>query len=289
MGGAADGEVKENGAKLKLVGYNNFVRHNPHSDNFVVHKFHHVEFWTGDATNTAKRFQMGLGMTLMAKSDQSTGNSVFASYVLQSNDLVFTFTAPYSRVLNQPSTNVPLPHYDRQQANDFLACHGLAVRAIGLLVDDAKVAFEMSVKNGGVPVLEPLELRDTKTATPQVISEVKLYGDVVLRWGAVDRGCIGVSRRPCPSWFQRASVVRICLAAGHSSPPQVATLPQILPRTAWGGQSICVFFICCKIAMKPTANRSCFRRVATASNVHAPTPVAVQLIWLRKCRCRQHL
>jgi 4-hydroxyphenylpyruvate dioxygenase len=36
-------------------------------------------------------------MSLIAKSDQSTGNSTFASYVLQSNDLVFTFTAPYSK------------------------------------------------------------------------------------------------------------------------------------------------------------------------------------------------
>ncbi len=43
------------------------------------------------------RFQHGLGMTLVAKTDQSTGNSTFASYVLQSNELVFTFTAPYAK------------------------------------------------------------------------------------------------------------------------------------------------------------------------------------------------
>lgn len=36
-------------------------------------------------------------MTLVARSDQSTGNSAFASYVLRSNELVFTFTAPYSK------------------------------------------------------------------------------------------------------------------------------------------------------------------------------------------------
>jgi 4-hydroxyphenylpyruvate dioxygenase len=41
--------------KVQLVGHKNFVRSNPRSDRFPVHKFHHVEFWCGDATNTYKR------------------------------------------------------------------------------------------------------------------------------------------------------------------------------------------------------------------------------------------
>lgn len=41
--------------KVQLVGYNNFKRHNPHSDKFEMHKFHHIEFWCHDATNTFKR------------------------------------------------------------------------------------------------------------------------------------------------------------------------------------------------------------------------------------------
>jgi hypothetical protein len=41
--------------KVELVGYTNFKRHNPRSDKFGVHKFHHVEFWCADATNTFKR------------------------------------------------------------------------------------------------------------------------------------------------------------------------------------------------------------------------------------------
>jgi hypothetical protein len=30
-------------------------RHNPCTDRFPMHKFHHVEFWCGDATNTSCR------------------------------------------------------------------------------------------------------------------------------------------------------------------------------------------------------------------------------------------
>jgi hypothetical protein len=84
-----------------------------------------------------RRFQHGLGMTLVAKSDQSTGNPVYASYVLQSNDLTFTFTAPYSRkaaaqaLSSGNPTSVPLAHYSADQAFEFLAAHGLAVRAVG--------------------------------------------------------------------------------------------------------------------------------------------------------------
>ncbi len=42
--------------KIALVGYANFVRSNPRSDRFDVLKFHHIEFWCTDATNTYKRY-----------------------------------------------------------------------------------------------------------------------------------------------------------------------------------------------------------------------------------------
>lgn len=170
----------------QLVGYNNFVRHNPRSDKFPIHDFHHVEFWCSDATNTYKRFQLGLGMTLVGKSDQSTGNAVYASYVLKSNDLVFTFTAPYSVKSTAESTCVPFPHYDKSQAHEFIKIHGLAVRAVGLRVEDAQQAYEVSVANGGVGVLKPYTMKDEATGATQVISEVLLYGDVVLRYVSGD-------------------------------------------------------------------------------------------------------
>lgn len=39
----------------RLVGFESFTRSNPMSDKFDVQRFHHVEFWCGDATNTAHR------------------------------------------------------------------------------------------------------------------------------------------------------------------------------------------------------------------------------------------
>ncbi|GKV15426.1 hypothetical protein SLEP1_g26222 [Rubroshorea leprosula] len=81
---------------FKLVGFSKFVRTNPKSDKFKVKKFHHVEFWCSDATNTARRFSWGLGMQMVAKSDLSTGTMTHASYLISSVDLNFLFTAPSS-------------------------------------------------------------------------------------------------------------------------------------------------------------------------------------------------
>ncbi|KAK9817847.1 hypothetical protein WJX72_003032 [[Myrmecia] bisecta] len=167
---------------MKLVGHANFKRVNPMSDRFEVHKFHHIEFWCGDATNTYKRFSWGLGMTLVAKSDQSTSNATFASYVLQSNDLVFTLTAPYSRAADKANSKPPMPWFEQQAAFDFTAKHGLAVRAVGIAVGDAQKAYEAATANGAIGVLPPTTLEDAESGTPQVVAEVQLYGDVVLRF-----------------------------------------------------------------------------------------------------------
>ncbi|RVW49900.1 4-hydroxyphenylpyruvate dioxygenase [Vitis vinifera] len=39
---------------------------------------------------------LGLGMPIVVKSNNSTGNVIYASYLIHSDDLNFLFTAPYS-------------------------------------------------------------------------------------------------------------------------------------------------------------------------------------------------
>lgn len=179
----------ENAAEeFKLVGFSKFVRTNPKSDRFGVRRFHHVEFWCGDATNTARRFSWGLGMPLVAKSDLSTGNQIHASYLLRSGDLRFLFTAPYSPSIaataataaaNQipNSSSAAIPTFDRDAFLSFSAAHGLAVRAIAIEVDDAELAYATSVAHGAKPSSPPIFLENRV-----VIAEIHLYGDVVLRY-----------------------------------------------------------------------------------------------------------
>lgn len=70
----------------------------------------------GDASNTWRRFSWGLGMHLVAKSDQTTGNQTYCSYAVQSNELVFAFTAPYSSKIDQTGTKMPHPGYRSEEA-----------------------------------------------------------------------------------------------------------------------------------------------------------------------------
>ena len=187
---AEDHEHNNKKPAFSLVGCKNFVRKNPFSDRFPVHTFHHIEFWCGDASNTWRRFSWGLGMSPIAKSDQSTGNQRYCSYALRSNDLVFAFSAPYSDTISQDPgvtsiSRIPHPGWDSGVCRSFFNSHGLAARAVGVLVDDAKHAFEMSVAHGAIPALLPhtvLEDDGSPSGPGAIISEVKLYGDVVLRY-----------------------------------------------------------------------------------------------------------
>ncbi|CAA7405449.1 unnamed protein product [Spirodela intermedia] len=191
----ADGGAGEE-EEFRLVGYSKFVRKNPRSDRFSVRGFHHVEFWCADATNVSRRFSFGLGMAIAARSDLSTGNPVHASYLLQSGDLRFLFSAPYSSSPAAIATVLPdregfaeaaaaaaaaIPSFDSAACRRFSNAHGLGVRAVALLVDDAASAFAISVANGARPSFPPAALGGGAAA----IAEVELYGDVVLRYISV--------------------------------------------------------------------------------------------------------
>ncbi|KAK2377700.1 4-hydroxyphenylpyruvate dioxygenase [Trifolium repens] len=164
---------------FKLVGFKNFVRTNPKSDRFKIKRFHHVEFWCTDATNTARRFSWGLGMPIVAKSDLSTGNLKHASYLLRSGDLNLLFSAAYSPPisLSSPSSTASIPTFDATTCFSFSASHGLAVRAVAVEVDDAELAFTTSVNHGAIPASSPVNLDNRGK-----LAEVRLYGDVVLRY-----------------------------------------------------------------------------------------------------------
>ncbi|KAI3940177.1 hypothetical protein MKW92_019674 [Papaver armeniacum] len=181
---------------FKLVGHGNFTRTNPRSDRFQVKKFHHVEFWCSDATNAAKRFSYGLGIPIIEKSDLSTGNMAHASYLLHSGDLKILFTAPYSPSVAEilrhaTSGTASVPTINHSTARSFSTSHGLGVRAIAVEVDNAESAFNISVLYGARPSHPPMEINDGT-----IISEIQLYGDVVLRYISFNSSNPGINFLP---------------------------------------------------------------------------------------------
>ena len=74
--------------------------------------FHHVEFYTGDALMTAKRFELALGIPITCWSSLATGNDVCVTYGLEcgvenegarepGEGLRFMITAPLSRAMQR--------------------------------------------------------------------------------------------------------------------------------------------------------------------------------------------
>ena len=174
--------------------------------------FHHVEFYAGDALMTAKRFELALGIPITCWSSLATGNDKCVTYGLEcgvgnDNDVEpgdgvrFLITAPLSRAMQHQQqransnggagSNVqmtapnPLPGYDINDAHDFYAKHGFAVRAVGIEVEDANKAYEAAVSNGAISSMEPSVVPSfyNKDSEKECrIAEVELYGDVVLRF-----------------------------------------------------------------------------------------------------------
>jgi 4-hydroxyphenylpyruvate dioxygenase len=186
---ASTGTSAEQDGRSSLQGFESFVRNNPQSDKISAQAFHHVEFYCGDATNTYKRFMLGLGMEYIAKSDQSTGNTAHASYVLRSGSMRMVFTAPYPSTIATsstaagpvlPSAALPFPSFRSDDAFAFFRAHGLGVRAVALEVDDVAASHSALVQNGAVSRLGPTRLEEGALGWAEV-AEVALYGDVVLR------------------------------------------------------------------------------------------------------------
>lgn len=167
-----------------FVGATNFVRQKPNSaPELTIKRFHHLEFYTADASTTMKAFSIGLGLKVMAKSDQSTGNHTYASYVLKSNDVCFVVTAPYSeKAPKAKDQTVPNPIYSNAHAHDFNRKHGLAVKAIGMLVDDAKEVWKGVLARGGIPVQEPITVGEGDDQVTFCEISAYMAGDVVIRF-----------------------------------------------------------------------------------------------------------
>ena len=180
------------GEKRKMVGFDAFMmnRTNPMSDLFDIHKFDHLEFYCSDATQASCRFSWGLGLPLVGKSDVTTGNTHFSSHVLKGNDITFIFTAPYcddSLDAETKAGEVPIfKEFSQDLAHNFVRKHGLAVRAVGIRVKDAAEAFTLSTTAGAVAVTPPYTTVDKVTSKSLTISEIKLFGDSLIRWVSGD-------------------------------------------------------------------------------------------------------
>lgn len=122
----------------------------------------YVEFYVGNAKQAAHFYKTAFGFQSLAYAGPETGVKDRASYVLVQNKLRFVLTTPL-----RPGNEIAR-HID---------AHGDGVKVLAIWVDDARSAFEETVKRGAKPYLAPVTEKDEFGEV--VRSGIHTYGDTV--------------------------------------------------------------------------------------------------------------
>jgi 4-hydroxyphenylpyruvate dioxygenase len=122
----------------------------------------HIEFYVGNAKQSAYYYQTAWGYKLVAYSGPETGVRDRASYVLQQEKVRLVLTTSL-----QPDSEITQHH----------AKHGDGVKFLSIWVDDATKSFEETVKRGAKPCMEPTRFEDEHGWV--VISAIHTYGDTI--------------------------------------------------------------------------------------------------------------
>ncbi len=122
----------------------------------------YVEFYVGNAKQSAHYYKTAFGYQSLAYAGLETGVRDRTSYVLKQDKIRLVLTTP----LNE---NSPI--------NDHLRKHGDGVKVVALWVEDATSAHEETIKRGGRSFMEPTVEKDEFGEV--VRSGIYTYGETV--------------------------------------------------------------------------------------------------------------
>jgi 4-hydroxyphenylpyruvate dioxygenase len=122
----------------------------------------YIEFYVGNAKQTALFYQHCMGFELVAYAGPETGVRDRASYVLQQNKIRFVLTTAM-----KPDSEIAR-HVHK---------HGDGVKVLALWVDDARKSFFETTSRGAEPAMEPKVLKDEFGEV--VVASIKTYGETI--------------------------------------------------------------------------------------------------------------
>jgi 4-hydroxyphenylpyruvate dioxygenase len=122
----------------------------------------HIEFYVGNAKQSAYYYQAAFGFELVAYAGPETGMRDRASYVLKQDKIVLVLTTSL-----EPNSEI----------SEFVKLHGDGVKSLSLWVDDATKSYEETTKRGAVSVFPPKKMTDEHGEV--VVSAIKTYGDTI--------------------------------------------------------------------------------------------------------------
>ncbi len=133
-----------------------------HDDFLPINGTDHIEFYVGNAKQSALFYQYAFGFELIAYAGPETGIRDRASYVLQQDKIRLVLTT----ALTQES---PISEHVRK--------HGDGVKVLALWVDDATKSYEETTKRGAQGVHGPEVLKDEHGEV--VIASIRTYGETI--------------------------------------------------------------------------------------------------------------
>lgn len=122
----------------------------------------YVEFYVGNAKQSAYYYRTAFGMSLVAYAGPETGRRDVASYVLQQDKIRLVLTTPL-----RPEHPI----------NQHILKHGDGVKVIALWVDDAESAWRETTARGARSASEPETLRDEHGEVK--VASIHIYGDTL--------------------------------------------------------------------------------------------------------------
>jgi 4-hydroxyphenylpyruvate dioxygenase len=131
-------------------------------DFLPLKRIDHLEFYVGNAKQSAFYYQYCLGFQLTGYAGLETGNRDKASYLLEQGKIRFVLSSPLT------DDNFIAAHHKH---------HGDGVRDIAIEVDDATKSFEETVKRGAKPVQDPTRYEDGEGIL--IKSAIQTYGDTI--------------------------------------------------------------------------------------------------------------
>lgn len=131
-------------------------------DTFPINGTDFIEFYVGNAKQSAIYYQAAFGFELIAYRGPETGSKETVSYVLQQGKIRLVLTSAFD-----PDHEI-LKH---------VHLHGDGVKVLALWVDDAREAYEKAVERGAESAFEPYTMSDDDGEI--VISGIHTYGETI--------------------------------------------------------------------------------------------------------------
>jgi len=131
-------------------------------DTFPINGTDYIEFFVGNAKQSAMFYRAALGFDLLAYRGPETGVRDRASYLLQQGKIRFVLTSPIG-----PEGPIA----------DHIRLHGDGVRDLAFWVDDARDAHAKAVARGARSVQAPTVSKDADGEV--VIAAIAAYGDTI--------------------------------------------------------------------------------------------------------------